>query len=225
MKRLSTKYLFFALLVAFACESRWGWAQMREGFDTERWLYGKVVLTSGDSLQGAVIYHPAKDVVQIASEDGTINSLSAVNVSHFMISGVYDGKPQIFRSLPWNRGSFQSDFRVPVFFEQINQGELMLMKRYVGVTAAKGEQHQQQATASLQTHYFPHFATAGDELQEILYVMLPDGEIVQLRKHKKDLLKLCGTQAGKVKQYVKANKLDYNNSKDLLSIVDYYNSL
>ncbi|MDO6390256.1 hypothetical protein Q4E40_08975 [Pontibacter sp. BT731] len=223
MRRLGTQYLFFTLFVTFACGSIQGWAQAQAGFDTEHWLYGKVVLVSGDSLQGAVIYHPAQDVVQIASEDGVINSFSAVNVSHFMISGVYNGKPQVFRSLPWNRGGLESDFRVPVFFEQINQGELVLMKRYVGVTATKAD--QKYATASLQTSYFPHFATEGDELQEILYMLLPDGEIVQLRKPKKDLLRLCGVHTGKVKQYAKSNKLDYNSSKDLHSIVDYYNTL
>ncbi|PKV63201.1 hypothetical protein BD749_3040 [Pontibacter ramchanderi] len=200
-----------------------GWAQAPQGFDTERWLYGKVVLVTGDSLEGAVIYHPAEDVVQIASEDGIVSSFSAVNVSHFMISGVYKGKPQLFRSLPWNRGSLESDFRVPVFFEQINQGELVLMKRYVGLTTAKGD--QQPASASLQAVYFPHFATEGDGLQEVLYMLLPDGEIVQLRKNKKDLLKLCGVHTGKVKQFAKARKLDYKKSQDLLSIVDYYNTL
>ncbi|WP_116542052.1 hypothetical protein [Pontibacter virosus] len=223
MRRLGTKYLFLSLLVTFACGNVPAWAQSNQGFDTERWLYGKVVLVTGDSLQGAVVYHPAQDVVQIASEDGIINSFSAVSVSHFMISGVYNGKPQVFRSLPWNKGSIQSDFRVPVFFELINQGELVLMKRYIGVTAAKAD--QQYATASIQTSYFPHFATEGDELQEVLYMLLPNGEIVQLRKPKKDLLKLCGVHTGKVKQYAKSNKLDYNSSKDLRNIVDYYNTL
>ncbi|MBX0333264.1 hypothetical protein K3G39_08435 [Pontibacter sp. HSC-14F20] len=223
MRRLGTEYLFFTLLVTFACGNMQGWAQVPEGFDTEHWLYGKVVLVSGDSLQGAVIYHPAQDIVQIASEDGVVHSFSPVNVSHFMISGVYKGRPQIFRSLPWNRGSLESDFRVPVFFEQINQGELVLMKRYVGMTGAKGD--QQNATASLHAIYFPHFATDGDGLQEELYMLLPDGEIVQLRKNKKDLLRLCGAQTGKVKQYAKSKKLDYKRSEDLLSIVNYYNTL
>ena len=223
MKRLRTEYLFFTLFVTFACGSMQGWAQAQEGFDNEHWLYGKVVLSEGDSLEGAVIYHPAQDVVQIASEDGVIHSFSAVNVSHFMISGVYKGKPQVFRSLPWNMGSLESDFRVPVFFEQINQGKLVLMKRYVGLAASNGD--QQYATASLQTVYFPHFATEGDRFQEVLYMLLPDGEIVQLRKNKKDLLKLCGVHTGKVKQYAKSNKLDYKSSQDLLSIVNYYNTL
>lgn len=215
--------MLFTLFMAFTCSSMSGWAQAQEAFDTERWLYGKVVMASGDSLEGAVIYHPAEDVVQIASEDGIVNSFSAVNVSHFMISGVYKGKPQIFRSLLWNRGSLESDFKVPVFFEQINEGELVLMKRYVGLSAASSD--QKYATASLQTSYFPHFASEGTEFQEILYMLLPNGEIVQLRKNKKDLLRLCGAYTGKVKQYAKSNKLDFKRSQDLLSIVNYYNTL
>lgn len=197
-------------------------AQLRQGFDNESWLYGKVVLATGDSLEGAVIYYPAQDVVQIASEDGIINSYSAVNVRYFSVSGVYDGKPQLFKSLLWRRDNRQGDFRVPVFFEQVCQGPLVLLKRYSGVKTAKSEE---MATSLQLPHAFPHFATDGQELQEVYYLLLGEEEIVQLRNHKRELQKLYGSKSGQMRQYVRTNNLDYNSSKDLMTIVNHYNSL
>jgi hypothetical protein len=223
MREITTKYSIWALVVVLLCTQTQVWAQPGHSFENQSWLYGKVVLASGDSLQGAVIYYPAQDVVQIASEDGAINSFSAVNVHSFSISGVYEGKPQLFRSLLWRRDNQQGDFRVPVFFEQVCQGPLVLLKRYNGVKTAKLT--DDTATIPLIPQDFPHFATNGDELLEVYYVLLAEEEIVQLRNRKRELQRLFGDKSGHMRQYIRSNKLDFNSSKDLLTIINHYNSL
>ncbi len=223
MRKRTTNYRIWAFLTVLLCAQAEAWAQLGYSFENQSWLYGKVVLTTGDSLQGAMLYFPAQDVVQIASEDGAINSFTAVNVRHFSISGVYEGKPQLFKSLLWRRDNQQGDFRVPVFFEQVCQGPIVLLKRYNGVKTTKLT--DETATTSLIPQDYPHFATNGDELQEVYYILLAEDEIVQLRNRKRELQRLFGDKSGQMRQYVRANKLDFNNSKDLLTIVNHYNSL
>jgi hypothetical protein len=222
MRNRSTLFLILIItgaLVGSALETK---AQMSDAFNVHSWLYGKVVLSSGDSLKGAVIYHPVLDVVQIAGDDGAINSFSPVNVSYFIIVGVYEGRPQLFRSLLWSKGQEQDAFRAPMFFEEICQGNIVLMKRYTGKPAVSTEN---LTAASVEPSYYPHFASAPDDMQEFFYVQTPDGKIITLRNRKRELLKLFGDKSDQVKRYVRENRLDYNDSRQLVAIVNYYNSL
>ncbi|GAA3947627.1 hypothetical protein [Hymenobacter algoricola] len=46
-----------------------------------------VLLTTGDTLQGPLVLHPAEDVVRITMPDNTISTLSAVAVQSFAVKG------------------------------------------------------------------------------------------------------------------------------------------
>jgi hypothetical protein len=196
--------------------------QYRDGFDTDVWLYGKIVLTTGDSLTGAVVYHPSKDVVQIASDSGKISSFSPVNVNYFEVNGVYRGKTQLFRSLYWDQGKRHDDFRMPVFFEQVCNGRMILIKRYTDIAPARADKAVRD---SHHQYAYPHFISMSEELKEDYFVLLPDNNILPIRNKKRDLLRLFGNLSDEVKRYVRENKLDYNDPKHIVMIVDYYNSL
>lgn len=196
--------------------------QYRDGFDMEGWLYGKIVLSTGDSLTGALVYYPSKDVVQIASDSGKISSFSPVNVDYFEVNGVYRGKKQVFRTMFWDQGRQHDDFKKPVFFEQLCHGRMVLMKRYTDVATARADRATQD---SPHRYAYPHFISMAEELREDYFVLLPDDKILPIRNRKRDLLRMFGNLSGQVKQYVRANKLDFNDPKHIVSIVDYYNSL
>jgi hypothetical protein len=220
---LDTKYLLGIVLLLIGFWPTKASGQYRDTFENHEWLYGKVYLTSGDSLQGPVVYHPALDVVQIASEDGTVSSLSPVNVSHFTVAGVYRDKPQLFRALFWNQGKQHDDFKKPMFFEQVCSGKLVLIRRFTGIMPINKEAASMKESS--QRVYYPHFIGTPEEIQEDYYALLPDGEIVQLRNRRRNLQQLFGDKSGQVKRYVKTEKLDYNNPKQLIAIVDYFNTL
>lgn len=220
MVNLDTKRLLFMQLVLI-CWPVMTFGQQRNSFDTNEWLYGKVYLETGDSLSGGVMYYPMQDVVQVAGDNGVITSFSPVNVSYFIVNGVYSGKPQLFRSLMWDMGKHE-DFKKPVFFEQVNEGALKLLKRYHGVSVVRSESNSSEAYPNL---FYPHIAGDSDELLESFYVMLPDGQILPLRKKRKELNMLFGEKSDLVKKFVKKNRLDYEIPHHLVAIVNYFNLL
>lgn len=222
MKKLDTRYWFLMACVALTCWPLLTCGQFRDNIDTQEWHYGKVVLASGDSLSGQVVYHPHKEVVQVSSNDGAVSSFSPVNVSYFVVNDIYTGKPQFFRSIFWNLGRQDTDFKKPVFFEQMNDGRLVLIKRQTGVVSRPtdnlmGDPYQEAL--------YPQRKASSESVQEAYYALLPNGEIVPLRKKKRDLHQLFGEKSDQVKQFVKSNKLDYNDPNELVTIVNYFNSL
>lgn len=222
MKKLDTKFSLFVALLFFSYWSTPAFGQLKDHFESHEWLYGKVVLTTGDSISGPIVYHPLKDVVQIGSGDGTVSSFSPVNVSHFTVMGVYKDRPQLFRALFWNLGRYNDEFKKPVFFEQVNDGKLILIKRYTGMMTNKSDRVQKESSQNI---HYPHFIGTTEELQEDFFALMPDGEILPLHNRKRALLQLFGDKSGQVKRYVRSNRLDYKNSQQLIAIVDYYNSL
>jgi hypothetical protein len=218
MKKLDT--IFLIPVVVLALSSLWSLearGQAKESYDAKEWHHGKVVLATGDSLFGAVVYHPNKDVVQVELEDGAISSFSPVNVSHFVVNDVHSGRPQLFRSLFWNLGKQNTDFKKPVFFEQLNHGTISIIRRQTGVRSSDKEFAVDPDN--------PLGQELAEDVKEDYYALLPDGEIVTLKKMQRDLQRLFGNKSDTVKQFVRSNKLDYNKPNEMLTIVNYFNSL
>lgn len=222
MIKFNSQYVVLVVWLVLGCWPKLAEGQYRDGFDTDGWLYGKVMLSTGDSLTGALIYHPSKDIVQVASDSGKIMSFSPVNVNYFEVNGVYRGKIQLFRSLYWDQGRQHDDFRKPVFFEQVCNGKMVLIKRYTDLAPTQTDRVSREPAKPVA---YPHFISISEELKEEYFVLLPDENILPIRNRKRDLLRLFGGQSGKVKQFVRSNKLDYNDPKHIVTIVDYYNSL
>lgn len=216
--KLDTRHSGLILMLSF-CLPLLAHGQFRELYAAQEWHHGKVVLATGDSLFGTVLYHPIQDVVQVALNDGAISSFSPVNVSHFVVRDKYNGRPQIFRSLFWNLGRMNTDFKKPVFFEQLNHGTISLIKRQAGVRKSDiGSGNYVDAND-------PQWYDTSEDVKESYYALLPDGEIVALRNIKRDLLRLFGKKADTVKQFVRSNELDFNKPHELVTIVNYFNTL
>ena len=62
-----------------------------------------------------------------------------------------------------------------------------------------------------------------DELEEILYVA--EGNLVHDLGRKKEILNYFGDKAPQVEAYRKEHRLNFRGKKDLIQIVEYYNSL
>lgn len=220
MKKLDTgHFVLLAALVLSCCWPLLAKGQFKEMYEAQEWHHGKVVLATGESLYGTIVYHPKQDVVQVELNDGAISSFSPVNVSHFVVKDKYSGKPQVFRSLFWNLGKTNTDFKKPVFFEQLNHGTISLIKRQVSM------RNNDNGNGYYVDVNNPLWYDTSEEVKESYYALLPDGEIVTLRNVRKDLLRLFGKKADTVKQFVRSNKLDFAKTNELVIIVNYFNTL
>ena len=210
-------------LVYFLSEAQ---AQYRSAIDVQEWPKGKVVLVSGDTLYGALTYYRTQDVINVLHEDGALSSLSPVNVEYFVAQEMPSGRSYTFRTLRWDMGKAYSDFKKPTFFEVLNQGALTLIMRESYIRRDAGNM------SGLRNNYFydPAFYQTGganftDQVRELYYILLPNGEIVGLRNLRKDLHALFGDKSKEVKSYVKSNKLDYEKPHQLVAIINYFNTI
>lgn len=190
-------------------------AQFGAEVGVQEWPNGKVVLTSGDTIYGKLSLHRAEEVLSVEHEDGTVSSFSPVSVEYFIAQDMPSGRPYYFRTYMWDQGKDYSDFKKPTFFEHLIEGPITLVMResYFG--------------SSSNTYNQAYAASRGwvEDVKESYYAVLPDGEVVTLRKVRKDLNALFGDKAKEVKQFVKQRNLEYERPHQLIAIVSYFNTL
>jgi hypothetical protein len=193
--------------------------------EVQVWKEGSVVLLSGDTIAGSIAYHCREDVVEITKEDLSISTFSAVNVDHFTVINDYTGKEQLFRTLYWDQGKENTDFKKPSFFEQLNEGNFTLIireeyvQRNTGTASATGPYGKEYDIRSSTNGYFVN------EVKPLYYILMPDGDIVKLKRTRKDFLDLCGKKSRQVKRYAQKNKLSFETPNELTAIVNFYNTL
>lgn len=202
------------------------YAQYRSEIDVQQWPTGKVVLVSGDTIYGPLVFYRNEDVVNVQNPDGTVSAFSPVNVQYFVAQEQPSGRSFVFRTLEWDMGREYTDFKKPTFFEQLNQGALTLMMREA--YRSRTNSYYPNGVYDRQNYHNPYYPMAGQQVEvikELYYVLLPDGNIVTLRHVQKDLHRLFGNKSKQVKAYAKAHHLEYERPHELVAIINYFNTL
>ena len=192
--------------------------------DIQEWAKGRVILTSGDTLTGPVTYHRTEDIVRVTLPDGSIQAFAPVNVASFSVS---DGRfSQTFKPYMWNRDNDYSDYKAPAFFEQLNEGRYSLVKRE---TVVRRNLNSGPIYAGYGRYYDPYgYGNSSryvDQVQDLFYLNTPDNKIVSLRRPKRDLEEVFGRKNKEMKSFIAANRLDYDNARDLVLIVSHFNEI
>jgi hypothetical protein len=197
-------------------------AQPHHMLDVQEWPKGKVVLVNGDTIYGALTYYRSQDVVNVHHEDGTLSSFSPVNVEYFIAQEMPSGKSYTFRTLLWDMGRPNSDFKKPTFFEELNRGMIMLLMRetFVYKNGANSNLINTSSYASSDVSNQPY-----EQVAQKYFVLLPNNQIVTLRNLRKDLYSLFGNKSKDVKSYIKLNKLEFEKRHELVAIINYFNAI
>lgn len=82
-----------------------------DAIDVQEWESGVVILITGDTVSGAIAYHCKEDVIEVLKEDKSISTFSPVNVSYFVVNNNAMGEQQTFKTLYWDQGKTNSDFK------------------------------------------------------------------------------------------------------------------
>ncbi|PSR54843.1 hypothetical protein AHMF7605_15695 [Adhaeribacter arboris] len=220
---LKTTKSIFGILILVSLSMIHAPAQAQR-VDTQEWPKGRVVLTSGDTLSGPLAYHRTEDIVRVTLKDGSIQAFAPVNVASFTVS---DGRfSQTFKPYMWNRGNDYSDYKAPAFFEQLNEGNYSLVKRE---TIVRRNMNTGPMYAGYGRYYDPYgygnYSRYVEQVQELFYLHTPDNNIIALRKPKRDLEDIFAKKNKEMKAFISANKLDYDNARDLVLIVSHFNKI
>ncbi|MER2996979.1 hypothetical protein [Pontibacter populi] len=221
---LLTRFLFFSALILLISNA--APAQTRVDIDIQIWPKGVVTLTSGKVLEGVVTYYRSKDVITISQPDNTLSSLSPVNVVQFEVSNGHSDRRHLFRTIYWDKGEEYTDFKIPIFFEQILDGNTTLLmresyhKRIIDPYLA--EKMDNRTTDPMG---YPIQGIYYDQIKPQFYVMNGDGEVKGIHHMRKDFLNFCGKKATEIKSFVRKQKLNFEQPSDFIAIVNYYNTL
>ncbi|MCC9166175.1 hypothetical protein [Pontibacter harenae] len=200
-------------------------AQLRSRIDVQEWPNGMVVLTTGDTLRGPIAFYRKDDVINVLHSDGTVSALSPVNVQYFIAQDSFKDQPHVFVSLMWDQGKDYSNFKRPTFFEQLSPGNVTLVMREAYVQRDISRSSRLLASSYYYDPYYYSGSQMTEEVRELYYLLMPDGNVLTLRKTKRDLLRAFGNKASQVKTFVKNERLSYDRPTDLVSILEYYNGL
>lgn len=216
----------------------------------QEFLSSTVVLTNGDTLRGSLVLHNDLDLLLITMPDGTVRTVPALSVRTFAVRGEirpFDRLPPQYRNsaafspprirrrlrevqrarpflvYPWNHDRDYGSALAPAFFERLNGGPVILLRRQQLVTRAVP-----WSDPSLMSGYMPRPMGTSyyyTDVREQLYLATPQGGIVPLRRPKRDLLAYFPAEAEQIEAYARQNRLDFVDSAHLAQLVDYANSL
>jgi hypothetical protein len=199
MKRLTVSFL---LLIVYAVTT------LAQEWPFEYWHEGKIVLMNGDTLKGNVKYDLQQDLVQYESNSKP-EAFTPRKVLYFEIFDKTVNQYRTFYALPYNA---TQGYRTSIFFELLEEGKITLLAR----------EAIEYRTYSA-SYYF------GSMSREVLvykyYFLEEDGNIVEFKGNKSDLLNMMGNKSDDVEEYIRSSRLKFEEKYDLARIVAYYNSL
>lgn len=207
-------------------------AQAQTSGLVDEWPMGRVYLATGDSVNGKITYHRNEDLVQITKPDGSVVAYAPVAVRGFEAVDSDGRYRRVFVTQRWNHGNDYSDFLAPSFFEQLIKGKYVLLRRE---TMSRRDISRDPM---YRRGYYPGYGYGYggypygmggpiyvDQRLDSFFLMMPSGKVRELRNVKKDMEAIFGKQKGKMKTYIKQNKLKYTDLPDLAKIVSYFNSI
>jgi hypothetical protein len=193
------------LVVLLVCMAA---AAQGQEFAFEYWHEGKLVTENGDTLKGSIQYNMQSDLIQIKH-----SQLETFTARKVIFAEIFDETVREYRqfySLPFAQSDKQ--YKTPMFFELLAEGKMTLLAR--------------EALEYKTYSAFNYYGTYTRLVLVYKYFLLDEsGSIIEFQGTKNDWLALMGRQAPDVQKYVKANKLDFDDKKELVKIVTYYNSL
>jgi hypothetical protein len=173
------------------------------------WHEGKVVLESGDTIQGLVKYD-LKDLLQVRHAN-QLESFSAQKISRFEILDRSCQCKRQFMALPFAK---VGQYKTPVLFELIAEGKITLLSR------------ERIEARTISTGHINNAPRIRRSLKSDYFLLNDKGDIETFSgKNKKNWYDLMENKSDEVSTYVKDGNLDIYKKYDLQKIIDYYNSL
>jgi hypothetical protein len=186
--------------------------QAQPGAINDNWYRGKVVLTEGDSLAGELQYDLQNNLVQVNAG----NAIKAYSARQIWSFSFYDPdlmSDRQFYSLPYK---MESNYKAPVLFELLTEGEVSLLARERLVT----ENVPQYGYGG-----FGNYSYLRTRIRRDYFLGFANGNIKSYSGAKKDLLYLLKDKSGEVKKFANDHRFRFDDKRDLIQIVDYYNFL
>ncbi|MFY0598717.1 MAG: hypothetical protein JXR03_03525 [Cyclobacteriaceae bacterium] len=178
-------------------------------FSSEEWHKGFIVTTNKDTIRGSVKYSIETNTILVL-RNGVIQTFSSQKIFYVEIFDKLVENYRQFYTIPYN---IKSDYKSPVLFELLYEGPLSLLAREQIVTE----------TVNSVDIYGPSYSQT--VLKHSYFFLDTKGKIQYYSGRKADLLIIMSKKESQVKSFIKKNKLDTNDLRDIIRITAFYNSL
>ena len=202
------RYLLSIIILVFVITSN----VICQDFPSQIFHDGKVILQSGDTLKGKTKYDMQNDMVQLVSGN-VVHTLTARKIIYFTIFDETVDMYRTFYSLPYN---IQPDYRVPMLFEVLYEGELSLLAR---------ESIVQETVPQYSNLYRSSVNMTRTKLSYEYFFLEKKGTFTKYNTKKNELYGIMRKRSQQIKQYVKKNHLKTDLRRDLVRITAYYNAI
>ena len=180
-------------------------------FPSDFWHNGKLVLVSGDTLDGKLKYDLARDLVQIEI-DNKIATFGAKKAHYFEIFDVTTDSYRHFYSIPY---ATTPGYKIPIFFEVVLEGKLTLLCR----------EYLTKQTSHYNNYYWTGNTYSRTVLAYQYYFLSSEGAISSFTGKKREILDIMRDRQSQIKQFIKKYNLKIDQKGDLARITAYYNGL
>lgn len=169
---------------------------------------------------GKVMYDLENNVVKL--QDESLTTLSAVSINYFEIFDEYYGGLRVFYSLPY---AATSDYKVPMFFELLVEGEdvTLLCREFITVDNRGMNNMGMMRGMYMGPMWGPPMM--GFSRLAFEFYFLENQEIYKYGQKKRELFEIMDDKSSEVKLFMRKNRLSHDKRGDLLRITSYYNQL
>lgn len=197
-----------SLLILFALISTMSFGQLSK----ESWHDGFLVTVEQDTLTGQINYDMETNMVQIA-RGNSIKAYSAYKAFYFEIfDNVYHSYRQ-FYTIPYN---LKGNYDVPVIFELLYEGGLSLLAR---------EKVIQETVSTSNPFWSAGPRIVQNTIDYNFFFLDKKGNITYFNGSKNELFQIMQSKKEKIKDFIRNNRLQTNELKDLIRITSFYNSI
>jgi hypothetical protein len=179
-------------------------------FSKDEWHDGFLVTVDEDTIRGELKYDEDANVVQVI-RGGSVKTFSSHTIFYFEIFDKLVQNYRQFYSIPY---SVNYDYKVPILFELLYEGPLSLLARETIV----------QETVNSTSAYWGT-GVVRDRVAYTYYFLDKNGKISMFTGKKADLLRIMAKKSPQVKAFMKKNRLNVTETRDIIRVTSFYNSL
>lgn len=195
--------------VFFVCLLVFGWVATAQ-FSKDVWHEGYLVTVDEDTIRGELKYDQDANVVQLI-RNNVVKTFSSHTIFYFEIFDKIVQNYRQFYSIPYN---VRYDYQIPILFELLYEGPLSLLARETIVHETINTNSAYWGTGVMR-----------DRVAYTFYFLDKNGKMQEYNGKKPDLLHIMAKKSTQVKSFIKKNRLNITETRDIIRITAFYNSI
>ena len=190
-------------------------------FPSDMWHPGQLVTKGGDTIKGDLKYDFDNQSIQL--DDG--KTLKDYNVNNLYFFEIFDETINDYRQFYSLLYEISYNYRVPVLFEMVIEGELSLLLR------------EKIVAESVSNNYFPSYYSYSmipryqnnysyiNKIKYDYFFLNPKGKIYKFSGKKRELFQIMDKKSKEIKEYFNDKKINLKKMVDIVKVTNYYNKI